>query len=185
VSAGPETVGTAPRYLLVGEIRKPHGIKGELFVAPTTDHVDAVYAPGAELLLADPDGRPLDVERPLVVVQARPFKKGLIVRLDGVEDRNAAEVLRGRTFAVSAEDVPPLEDEEYFLHDLTDLEVQDVDGERVGRVQDVYTIGAAHLLGVHDGERERLVPFNRTVVREVDIDAGRIVIEPIPGLLDV
>lgn len=178
-------MNAAPTHLLVGEIRKPHGIRGEVYVVPTTDNVAEIYTPGRELYLADAAGVPLDPDLGLVVVRAREFKKGLIVEFEDVVDRNAAELLRGRMLAVAAEDVPPLEDEEFFLHDLIDLEVRGLDGSVLGRVDRIYTVGASHLLGVDDGERERLVPFSREIVRSVELEDGFIVIEPTPGLMEI
>jgi 16S rRNA processing protein RimM len=119
------------------------------------------------------------------VQAARPFKGGLIIRFEGVEDRSAAEPLRDRTLLLAVEEVRPLEANEYFLHDLSGLEVKTIAGEVIGRVLEVYEAGPSHFLGVDDGERERLIPFTGQIVREVDMEAGTIVIEPIPGLLDV
>lgn len=172
-------------FLIVGEIRKPHGIKGECFVVPATDDVAGVYATGRVLRVADPEGEPEEGEPTLTVAGARPFKGGLIVRFEDVSDRNAAEALRGRTLVIPRSEARPLDEGEYFLHDLAGLEVRSVEGRLIGRVSQVYEGGAGHILGVDDGERERLIPFTREVVREVDVEGGRIVIEPVRGLLDL
>ncbi|UCF21712.1 MAG: 16S rRNA processing protein RimM [Gemmatimonadota bacterium] len=173
-------------YLIVGSISKAHGIKGDCFVMPATDDVAGIYAKGCELRLGDPQGRPLGEGTSLTVREVRRFKGGLIVSFDAVDDRNAAEVLRGLTLLARRADTRPLEEGEYFLHDLPGLDVYTVQGARVGRVAEVYEGGPSHYLGVvDDGEREHLVPFIAGVVREVDLRAGRIVIEPIPGLLDL
>lgn len=176
---------TPPGHLLVGEIRKPHGIRGEVLVVPTTDNVDAMFQPGAELLLADREGRPFDSGTPLTLERVRPFKNGLILQIEGVDDRDGAEMLRGRTLVIPAEDAPPLEANEFFLHDLMELKVSTVEGESVGRVENVYTIGATHVLSVIDEGHEHLIPFIREVVRKVDLEAGTIVIDPPRGLLDL
>ena len=176
---------TPPEHLLVAEIRKPHGIRGELFVVPTTDNVEAIFQPGAELLLADREGRPFTSGTPLTLRRARPLRNGLILQFEGMEDRDAAEVLRGRTLVIPAEDAPPLEANEFFLHDLVGLAVRTVGGESLGRVETIYTIGAAHVLSVIDDGHERLVPFSREVVREVDLEGDAIVIDPPRGLLDL
>jgi len=171
--------------LIVGEIRKPHGIKGECYVKPATDDVAGVYATGREFRVGDSQGQVEGYEQRLIVQAARAFKGGLIIRFEGVEDRNAAEPLRGRTLLLGVDDVRPLDANEYFLHDLSGLEVKTTAGEVIGRVVDVYEAGPSYFLGVDDGERERLIPFTGQIVREVDMKAGTIVIEPIPGLLDV
>ncbi|MGD2154878.1 MAG: ribosome maturation factor RimM [Gemmatimonadales bacterium] len=172
-------------FLIVGEIRKAHGIKGECFVSPATDDVAGVYSEGRSLLIGDSEGRPDESGLALTIAGAREFKGGLIVRFEDVRDRNAAEVLRGRTLLISPEDARPLEAGEFFLHDLVGLEVQTVEGEPVGRVVEVYETGPVHMLEVDDGTRGHLIPFSERLVREVDVQAGRIVIETIPGLLDI
>jgi len=152
---------------------------------PATGDVAGVYARGREFPVGDSQGQVEEYELKLTVQAARAFKGGLIVRFAGVEDRNAAEVLRGRTLLLAADDVRPLEAGEYFLHDLSGLEVKTATGDVIGRVIEVYEAGPSYFLGVDDGERERLIPFTGQIVREVDMEAGTIVIEPIPGLLDV
>jgi 16S rRNA processing protein RimM len=78
-----------------------------------------------------------------------------------------------------------LEEGEFFLHDLVGLQVETAEGQVIGRVGEVYEAGAGHFLSVVGGERERLIPFSGRLVREVDVEAGRIVIEAIPGLLEI
>lgn len=151
---------------------------------PATDDVAGVFAEGRTLLLGDAEGRPFEPTVGMEIAGAREFKGGLIVRFAGVRDRDTAGVLRGRTLLMPAAEARPLEDDEYFLHDLVGLEVFTVAGERVGRVTELYETGPGHYLGIADGERERLVPFIQAIVREVDVKGGRIVIDPPPGLLD-
>lgn len=174
---------TREERLIVGEIRKPHGIKGECYVMPATDDVAGVYAKGRELLLGDPAGRPHLPETRVRIEGARGFKGGLLVRFAGIADRNAVEPLRGRTLLIRREEVRPLEAGEFFLHDLQGLEVRTVEGDRVGTVVEVYGGAATHYLGVDDGTREHLIPFNQHVVRKVDLEGSLIVIDPPPGLL--
>jgi 16S rRNA processing protein RimM len=171
--------------LIVGEIRKAHGIKGECFVSLATDDVAGIYSKGRSLLIGDSEGRPDESGLALTIAGARGFKGGLIVRFEDVHDRNAAEVLRGCTLLIRAEEARPLEAGEFFLHDLVGLEVQTLDGQRVGRVVEIYDTGPGHMLEVDDGAHGRLIPFSDQLVREVDLKAGRIVIEAIPGLLDL
>ncbi len=86
---------------------------------------------------------------------------------------------------IARQDARPLEEGEYFLHDLVGLEVSLADGGRVGRVSEVYEGGATRFLAVDDGARELLIPFTRGIVREVDMEDRRITIAPPPGLLDI
>jgi 16S rRNA processing protein RimM len=154
-------------------------------VSLATDDVAGIYSTGRSLLIGDSDGRPDQSGLALTIAGARGFKGGLIVRFEDVRDRNAAEVLRGRTLLISSEELRPLEAGEFFLHDLVGLEVQTMEGQLVGRVVEIYETGPGHMLEVDDGERGYLIPFSGQLVSEVDVRAGRIVIEAIPGLLDL
>lgn len=145
--------------------------------------MDDVYRAGRKLTVGDEQGRPLEPPTALTVVAIREFKAGLIARFDEIGDRNVADQFRGRTVLIASEEARPLAAGEYYLHDLVGLEARLPDGSLVGRVVQIYEGGASHVLGVDDGERERLIPFTRAIVREVDLDAGRIVIDPTPGLL--
>lgn len=152
---------------------------------PATDDVAGIYAQGREFRLGDPEGRAREGEPLLTLSLAREFKGGLIVRFAEVPDRNAAEALRGRTLLLPAQDLRPLDEGEFFLHDLVGLRVETAEGELIGEVGEVYEAGAGHFLSVVGGERERLIPFVGRIVQEVDVAAGRIVIEAIPGLLEI
>lgn len=174
---------TREEFLVVGEIKKPHGIKGECSVMPATDDVAGVYVKGRQLLLGDPHGHVYEPATALRVASARSFKDRVLVAFEGVHDRNAVEPLRGRTLLIRRADARPLEPGEYFLHDLDGLEVRTANGERVGRVTTVYEGGAVPYLGVDDGEREHLVPLSPQVVEKVDLEGGVITIDPPPGLL--
>jgi 16S rRNA processing protein RimM len=154
-------------------------------VRPATDDVAGIYTKGRSLLIGDSEGRPDESGRAVTIAGAREFKGGFIVRFENVRDRDAAEVLRGRTLLIRPEEARPLEAGEFFLHDLAGLEVCTTEGDVVGRIIEIYEGGPGHLLGIDDGERERLVPFIERIVRAVDLEAGRVVIEAIPGLLDL
>ena len=91
---------TQPTHLVVGHITKPHGTKGEVFVWPLTDSVDAVFADDNELLLGDEHGK-LDADgASLVVESTRGFKRGLLVKFRGMSDRNDVEELYNRYLMV-------------------------------------------------------------------------------------
>jgi len=175
-----------PRYLAVGHINKPHGTKGELFVWPLTDHPEGVFAPGVVLLLGDAEGDQPDPDLPpLRIESVRPFRRGYLVSFGGVEDRNESELLRGRYLYRALEDLEPLREGEVFYHQLLDMEVVTVDGRPVGRVREVYELAPAHMLEVVGDGLSVLVPYTERVVVEVDIHAGRMVIDPPEGLLEL
>lgn len=172
--------------LTVGRVVRPHGIRGEVVVEVHTDEPAERFAPGAELLVEAPH-RPAGAPARLRVAASRSHQHRLIVAFDGVDDRTAAEALRGILLRVDSEELPELEDpEEYFDHQLIGLTVVGTDGERIGVVERIDHAPAADLLvvGRPDG-RTTLVPFVAALVPEVDLPGGRIVVDPPPGLLDL
>jgi 16S rRNA processing protein RimM len=176
---------SGPEYLVVGHVSKAHGTRGELMVWPLTDHPDEVFAPGQQVLLGTESGEVGDEPVELVVEASRPFKKGVLVHLSGVRDRTQAEALTTRYLLVPAGERRGLEEGEVFYHQLLGLMVETVAGEEVGRVREVYETEPSHLLEVKGAGGVHLIPFTRQVVRRVDVEAGRLVIEPPEGLLDL
>lgn len=175
-----------PRYLVVGHLNKPHGIRGEMLVSPLTDHPESVYAPGVVFLLGEEDAdEPNPDLPPLRVVASRPFRRGLLVRFGGVDDRNQAELLRGRYLFRAIEELEPLREGEVYYHQLIGMDVVTVEGADVGRVTEIYEMQPAHMLEVSGAHGQAMIPFLAHVVVEVDIERGRVVVDPPEGLLDL
>ena len=172
-------------HLVVGHVTKPHGITGELRVQPLTDHPGDVFAPGVVLRAGDAAGVAPDPDLPpLRVAGVRPFQRAVLVTFGGVDDRSAAELLRGRDLLIERDRLPPLAEGEVFLHQLPGLEVHTTAGARVGEVIEVYEVGPTDLLEVRTVGGTVLVPFIGAIVREVDVAGRRIVIDPPEGLLE-
>ena len=175
-----------PEFLVVGHLNKPHGTKGEMFVWPLTDHPEGTYAPGVVVRLGEPDeDRPSPDLPPLRISAVRPFRRGYLVSFGGVSDRTGAERLRGRYLFRETAALQPLGEGEVFYHQLLDAEVVTVEGRQLGRVTEVYEVAPAHLLEVTHEDGQTLLPYLDHVVVEVDIEAGRIVVDPPEGLLDL
>ncbi|HEX9106635.1 MAG TPA: ribosome maturation factor RimM [Longimicrobiales bacterium] len=174
-----------PERLVVGHIARVHGTRGEIYVSPLTDSLE-LFAAGSALLLGDEEGG-ADDDAPVVVVEgARAFKRGLLVKLEGVGTREAAESLARRYLLAPVEALPPRQEGEIFYHELLGASVETVEGAPVGTVREVYETEPAHLLEVESPEGKRhLVPFSERVVRQVDPAAKRVVIDPPPGLLEL
>jgi 16S rRNA processing protein RimM len=175
-----------PEHLVVGHITKTHGTKGELFLWPLTDRPGDVFAPDQQLLLGDEAGVVTD-DAPVVVIETvRPFKRGLLVKLADFDSREDAAELARRYLALPIAAVPPLEAGEVFYHDLIGMAVQTVSGEPVGRVREVFETEPHHLLEVKsDSGKLHLIPFAERIVREVDVEGRRLVIDPPAGLLEL
>lgn len=171
--------------LVVGRVVKAHGITGELVVDVRTDDPDQRFAPGGVLLLK-PRGREQG-SREVVVQSVRPHGGRLLVRLDGVSDRDAAEALRGGLFVIDSAELPPIADpDEFYDHQLEGLVVRTADGRDLGSVTEVLHTAAGELLSVRAGDGpEVLVPFVSAIVTTVSLAGGVIEIDPPEGLLDL
>jgi 16S rRNA processing protein RimM len=172
----------------VARIGKPHGIRGEVTVQLFTDAPEERFAPGARLQLEP--ASPLAPEGAVTVRSARWNKTVLVVGLEEVPDRNGAESLRGsRLFAEALEDDE--DDDEWYEHELVDLEVrtgpEDGSGPRIGVVTGLRTMPVQDLLEVEldEGGRAAVLPFVEEIVPVVDPEGGFVVVTPPPGLLEL
>jgi len=166
--------------LVVGRVGHAHGVKGELSVEVRTDDPERRYAPGSVLATDPPEHGPLTIER------TRPHHGRLLVQFEGVADRNAAEALRGVLLVVDAASAGDTDEGEWWDHDLIGLNAVTDDGTPLGRVTDVVHVPGPPLLAIQDDEgRELLVPFVAEIVPEVDVENGRLVVVPPPGLLEL
>jgi 16S rRNA processing protein RimM len=166
--------------LVVGRIGRAHGIKGEVGVEVRTDDPDLRFADGAQLLTDPPE------RGPLTVVETRWHSGRLLVRFKGVDDRTAAETLRGTLLVVEADEAARLEDpDEFYDHQLVGLAVVSTAGDAVGEVVDVLHLPAQDVLAIKRADgAEVLVPFVKELVPVIDLDARTVTVEPRPGLLD-
>jgi 16S rRNA processing protein RimM len=174
--------------LTVGRVVKAHGIGGEVVVEIRTDDPAARFAPG-NALRAKPSRGSRDLEgqeRNYVVESAREHCGRLLVRLAGVDDRDAADALRGSLFVVDSDDLPPIDEPDtYYDHQLEGLRVRTTTGEDVGVVAEVLHTAAGELLAVRRESGEVLVPFVGAIVTSVSLDDRIVEIDPPEGLLDL
>ncbi|WP_031508286.1 ribosome maturation factor RimM [Streptomyces megasporus] len=166
--------------LVVARIGRAHGIKGEVTVEVRTDEPEVRLAPGA-VLATDPAS-----VGPLTIESGRVHSGRLLLRFEGVGDRTAAEALRNTLLIAEVDpEERPEDPDEYYDHQLVDLDVVTRDGTVVGRIEEIAHLPYQDLLVVRrtDGG-EVLVPFVGEIVPEIDLAAQRAVIDPPPGLLD-
>ena len=165
------------KRVCVGIVTGAHGVRGDLRVKSfTADPQDiARYGP-----LEDESG-----ERRYALRLTGSAKGALIAHLSGIDDRDRAEGLRGLRLYLPRAALPPTAEEEYYHADLIGLEAELVDGTPVGQVRAVHDFGAGDTLEIERAlSPPVMVPFTRAIVPIVDLAAGRLVLDPPPGLID-
>jgi 16S rRNA processing protein RimM len=166
--------------VVVGRIGRPHGVRGELTVEVRTDDPDLRFTPGA-VLLTDPAA-----SGPLTVASTRWHREVLLLTLDGVDSREAAEELRDTLLLVDVAALPELEDPDAFYdHQLVGLRARLPDGSVLGEVTAVRHEGTELLVVRRSEGGEVLIPFVSAIVPTVDLAAGHVVVDPPEGLLEL
>ena len=165
--------------VVVARIGKAHGLRGEVTVQVLTGAADERFVPGATFA-TDPSAA-----GPLVLRSARDHNGILLLGFEGTEDRSGAEILRGIKLLADALEEDGDEDA-WYERDLVGLKAVTIAGDEVGEVIALQPRAAQDLLVLRltDG-REVLVPFVTAIVPEVDIEGGRVVLDPPAGLLDL
>lgn len=175
----------APELLLVGRIRRAHGIRGELLVEPLTDEPAAVFAAGRRLFAGThagdpaPDGGRLTVHRARVV-----HGGGVLVQFDEIPTRTEAERWRDRYVLAEAGELAPPAEGEVYVHELSGMAVVDAHDQPLGTVTQVYELPQGLALAVRRDAGEVLLPFREEFIRRVDRAARRIVATPPEGLFE-
>ena len=166
--------------LVIGRIGRPHGVLGLVTVEVRTDDPQVRFAPGTALVTDPPE------RGPLVVTQARTHSGRLLLAFAGVDDRGAAEGLRGTLLVAEVDPhASPEDPEEFYDHQLIGLDVVGRGGARIGTVAEVLHLPGQDVLAVRrPAGPEVLVSFVAAIVPEVDLPGGRVVIDPPPGLVE-
>ncbi|TET49254.1 MAG: 16S rRNA processing protein RimM [Anaerolineales bacterium] len=170
-----------PRYLIVGRVLRPHGVKGELRVQILTAYPERLAQHSLFYLRRAGARDPIEGRK---VERQRRNKQALLLKLEGCDDRNAAEAMRGMLVQIPIEDAVPLDDGEHYLYQLVGLSVETEAGENLGEVVDVIETGANDVYVVRGPDGELLIPAVEDVVRELDVESGRLVVRLPPGLRD-
>jgi len=156
----------------------PHALRGLVRVR--------AYQPPAPSLVS---GRVIELERAGLRREARVLSAGahgrglVLVALEGVSDRSAAEALVGARVLVRVADLPEPAADEFYYHELVGFRVETAAGEPLGAIAETFTTGTNDVWVVR-GEREHLIPVIADVVCAIDRAERRVVIDPLPGLLD-
>ncbi|WP_213001516.1 ribosome maturation factor RimM [Winogradskya consettensis] len=188
--------------LVIGQIGKPHGIRGEVLVTVRTDDPEARFSAGSTFATEVPRDRrvnaaPAHATPPAGVAYQVPGKLTLeslrwhqgkiIAQFEGVHDRNIAEALRGVMLQIDSAEIPaPTDPDEFNDHQLAGLAVVDLDGVELGRVDRIDHAPSSDLIVLKKAAGgTALIPFVSAMVPTVDLAAGRIVVDLPEGLLDL
>lgn len=157
--------------IVLGRIVAPHGIKGWVRVHPFGDDPGAWGDMPQWWLSADPEGADWS---PVALSDLRFQGRSVVAKLEGIDDRTAAEGLDGLYIAAPREALPATDEQEYYWADLIGLDVVNEQDEALGTVASLLTSGAHDVLVLREGETERLLPFVAAVVKDVDRAARKI-----------
>ena len=179
--SGEQRRDSEPRFLVTGKVLGAHGIGGELKALVISEDPHR-FSRLKQVYIGLDDSEP----EPRVLERFRLHKGHALLKLAGCDDRDTAAALRGHLVYVPFEDAIPLEEGEYYEYQILDLDVWTVSGERLGKVVEIIATGANDVYVVKDtsaARREVLIPALESVVLEIDLESGRMVVELPEGLL--
>lgn len=167
--------GSGPAFLAVARVRRPFGVKGETLLEILTDFPRRLFQ--AEKLFVGEEHRPHSV------ASLRRHGEEMLLQLEDIRDRDAAELLRGQILYIRTDDLPPLPPGVYYFHQIEGLEAVTETGEILGRVKEILKTGANDVYVVRGARGEILLPVIPQVIREVRLGEGRIIVRLLEGLV--
>lgn len=157
-------------FMSIGQITKPHGVRGEVKVLSLTDSLERFKELDKVLI----DGKEV------TITSVKLQSDRAILKLEGVDSMDAAEEYRNKYLEVRREDAMALDEDCYYIADLLDCFVYDTEGEELGKVYDVIETGSNDVYWVKgQGKKEVLIPALKTIVEKVDIENNKIIIKPV------
>jgi len=160
-------------FITIGQVVAPWGIKGKLKVAVITDFPQR-FVPHSQIYVN---------RQPMTIVSTEWHKGRAIIKLDTIDSIEQAEKLRGQAVEIPRSQVQPLPEGQYYHFQLIGLEVWTTQGELLGNITEILTAESNDNYVVSGAKGEILIPAIEDVVKSIDLDSGRITIEPIEGLL--
>lgn len=165
------------RYLAIGRVVRAHGLKGEISVKVMTEFPERFEITKQVYLGDQLEATPYPLE------SYRWHKDNVLLTLAGITNRNEAETLKGQLVQVPIEEAMPLPDGVYYHYQLVGLEVVTITGERLGVLSEVMETGANDVYVIDNEGKEILLPAIADVIKSIDMEEGRIVVEVIEGLI--
>ncbi len=167
------------RYILIGKVVKPHGIRGELKIYSYAEQPENVLA-YKQLVLVTSQG---ECSEAFTVKKCRVQGKMAVVSLESVSDRSHAEQLQGMGVLLEKDSLPPVGRGEYYWYEFLDLAVKTKEGCSLGIVKEIFSNGAQDVMVIGDDSQEYMIPIHETMILAHN-DEG-IIVNPPPGLLEI
>ncbi|MBW2021798.1 MAG: 16S rRNA processing protein RimM [Deltaproteobacteria bacterium] len=166
--------------VIIGKVRRPHGLKGLLVVESYAESWKSFVKAGS-VFLTDTSGSLKEYR----VSSAKPYKRAVLLKLDGIESINEAEAFKDSNIMANKRCFKKASDEEFFWFELLGLKVYCEDGSYVGRLSQIIPTPANDVYVVREKKQEYLIPATWEVVREVDLERGTMIISPLDGMLEI
>jgi 16S rRNA processing protein RimM len=165
-----------PSFIVVGRLRRPHGVRGEIVLEVLTDFPERLRT-GVTVFIG-PE------HRPYLLRGRRPIDEGLLVAFRGLSNREEVLQLRNQEVFVRTDDLPALEEGEYYHHQIVGLRVINETGEVLGKVTDIIETGSNDVYVIRpESGREILLPVLDKTILDVNLDRGELRVHLLPGLL--
>lgn len=164
------TTAASQRFVTLGRISGLYGVKGWVKVFSHTSPLSNILGYTKWYLQVDDGWQECQLET------GKAHGKGIIAKLAGIDDRDSAASMIGRDIAIPREQLPDLDEKEFYWTDLEGILVKTVDGVELGRLDHLFETGSNDVMVVK-GERERLLPYIDSVVQEVDLEAGIMLVD--------
>lgn len=166
-----------PFFVVMGKLRKPHGIRGEMVMTVLTDFPD-LLDPGQEVFVGED-------YQPLTVRSVRWHRDDILIAFEEYEDRDLVGVHRNRLLFLAVEELPELPEEEYFFHEMIGLKVVTDTGRELGTLAEILDTGANDVYVVQqEGKGDILLPATEEVILEIDLEENKMTVHLLPGLVE-
>lgn len=163
-----------PEYVTIGQILAPWGIKGKLKVEVTTDFRQQRFSPSSKVY----------INRQPMTIDSAEWRQGkAIIKLSSIDSIEEAQKLRGQPIEIHHSQLQPLPEGQYYYFQLIGLEIQTTQGELLGNITEILTAKSNDIYVVSSNRGEILIPAIEDVIKSIDLNKGRIIIEPIDGLI--
>lgn len=163
-----------PEFLAIGRVVRPFGVRGEIKVAILTDYPEQLGR--LRTVYIGPHAQPWAVQR------VRLHQEAALFKLAGCDSRDTAETLRGMLVQIALADAVPLEEDEYYEHQLVGMRVVEENGTFLGHVTEIISTGANDVYVVVGPEGELLLPAIRSVILDIDLDTDQMIVHLLEGL---